>query len=231
MLPGFIRPEAQPLLAAQANAVADRAFFCDSSHNAYLDDASVSGHNSQASMLMEETCVGSVAYDNIGQNSMLRQLYLWDPLTDFLAAVLGKDRLFRSSDPLGACSINVFSDGGRHGWHFDESEFTITIMLQPPESGGEFEYVPGIRGTDDETDRLTRILNGEREGVVELPFTAGTLLIFGGRDTLHRVAPVRGDKLRLVPVLCYSESPEQQNSIAVRKLFWGRTGPETGVEL
>ena len=27
-------------------------------------------------------------------------------------------------DPLGACSVNVFVDGGEHGWHFDESEFT-----------------------------------------------------------------------------------------------------------
>ena len=99
MLPGFIRPEAQSVLAAQANAVADRAYYCDSSHNAYLNDALCSGDASPASGHQEQTCVGSVAYDDIGQDSMLRQLYLWDPLKDFVGAVLGKEKLYRFSDP------------------------------------------------------------------------------------------------------------------------------------
>ena len=97
-------------------------------------------------------------------------------------------------------------------------------MLQPPKSGGAFEYVPKIRERDDEHKIVARVLAGDRDGVVELPFTAGTLLIFGGRQTLHRVTRVSGDDPRLVPVLCYSEQPDLKNSEAVRQLFWGRTG-------
>ncbi|MGB1012134.1 MAG: HalD/BesD family halogenase, partial [Thiolinea sp.] len=174
----------------------------------------------------EQTFVGSVPYDRIDRQSRLNALYEWDALKDFIAYVLGKDTFHRFADPFGACSINVFVDGGEHGWHFDESEFTVTLMLQPPEKGGTFEYLPLIRGLENEKELVAGVLDGKRDGVVELPFTAGTLLIFGGRQTIHRVTRVEGERPRLVPVLCYSETPNLQNSETVRQLFWGRRGPD-----
>jgi hypothetical protein len=102
-------------------------------------------------------------------------------------------------------------------------------MLQAPEQGGAFEYVPQIRGRADEKAIVANVLDGSREGVIELPFTAGTLLIFGGNQTLHRVTRVSGKRARLVPVLCYAEEPDLVNSTAVRELFWGRRGEKGGV--
>ena len=61
-------------------------------------------------------------------------------------------------------------------------------MLQAPESGGEFEYVPLIRGLENETGIVSDVLNGDRQKVVKLPFTPGTLLIFGTTDTSSRHA-------------------------------------------
>ena len=138
--------------------------------------------------------------------------------------VLAKPQLHPFADPLGACSVNVFVDGGEHGWHFDESEFSITLMVQAPESGGAFEYVPRIRGRADEKSVVAAVLDRDRRHVRELPFTAGALLIFGGRETLHRVTRVSGTMPRLVPVLAYAERPGLENSDDVRVLFWGRTG-------
>ena len=97
-------------------------------------------------------------------------------------------------------------------------------MLQPPDEGGSFEYVPQIRGLENEKEIVARVLKGSRDEVVGLPFTPGTLLIFGGSQTLHRVTRVHGGQPRLVPVLCYSEQPGMMNSESVRNLFWGRTG-------
>ena len=229
MLPEFIRPKALDILAKEANERTVHAWFCGSTHNVYLaknegspSDAGVPAGDVDARQ--ERTFVGSIPYDRIGNGSSLRHLYLWDPLKDFVRAVLGKPRLHRFADPLGACSVNVFVDGGEHGWHFDESEFTVTLMLQAPETGGGFEYVPGIRGREDEKAIVAAVLDGDRERVLELPFTAGTLLVFGGRRTLHRVTRVGGARPRLVPVLAYAERPGLRNSEAVRKLFWGRTG-------
>ena len=226
ILPEFITSEAHKALTEEANAISSQAYFCKSTHNAYLteDDPNVSADD--VSQRQEQTFVGSVAYDQITEDTHLRQLYLWDPLMDFIGFVLGKDKFYRFADPLGACSINVFVEGGEHGWHFDESEFTVTLMLQAPESGGAFEYVPQIRGLANEKEIVSAVLNGDRDQVIELPFSARTLLIFGGQATIHRVTRVDGTRPRLVPVLCYSEQQDLKNSAAVRKLFWGRSGNE-----
>ena len=232
MLAEFVRPVALETLAKEANGSIGDAWFCKSTHNVYLTQNGLGNGNPGAPAgdvagRQERTFVGSVPYDRIGEESLLRRLYLWDPLKNFVGAVLGKSRLHRFADPLGACSVNVFVDGGEHGWHFDESEFTVTLMLQAPESGGSFEYVPRIRGCADEKAIIENVLDGDRGPVLELPFTAGALLIFGSRQTLHRVTRVRGARPRLVPVLTYGECPGLKNSEAVRKLFWGRTGTES----
>ena len=229
LLPEFLRPEALEVLAEEATERLGDAWFCNSTHNVYLTENGTEDNDPGAPIRdvaerQERTFVGSVPHDRIGDDSSLGCLYLWDPLKDFVGAVLGKSRFHRFADPLGACSVNVFVDGGEHGWHFDESEFTVTLMLQAPESGGSFEYVPRIRGRADEKAIVAEVLDGDRRHVLELPFTAGTLLIFGGRQTLHRVTRVSGARPRLVPVLTYAERPGLKNSEAVRKLFWGRTG-------
>ncbi|MFV2031124.1 MAG: hypothetical protein ACC663_01400 [Gammaproteobacteria bacterium] len=226
MLTNFITGKALQILADEANAVSDQAYFCKSTHNAYLTDDDPDIPAGDVSKRQEQTYVGSVAYDLIGKDTCLHGLYAWDPLKNFIGFVLGKPELHRFADPLGACSINVFVDGGEHGWHFDESEFTVTLLLQPPQSGGTFEYVPKIRGLENEKEIVASVLDGDRSQVIELPFTPGTLLIFGGQQTIHRVTRVHGNRPRLVPILCYSEQPDLKNSESVRKLFWGRTGNE-----
>ncbi len=231
MLSEFITPDALRILTEEANAISGQAYFCKSTHNAYLTEGDPSLPTEDVAHRQEQTYVGSVPYDQITEESHLRRLYRWNPLKDFIGYVLGKTELYRFADPLGACSINVFVEGGEHGWHFDESEFTVTLMLQPPESGGAFEYVPQIRGVANEKEIVAEILDGDRSQVVELPFSAGTLLIFGGQQTIHRVTRVCGNRPRLVPVLCYSEQEDLKNSEAVRKLFWGRTGNETEARL
>ena len=222
-LPDFIKPPSLDALRVEANRESDKAFFCNSTHNAYLTQDDQHLPSDDVARHQESTVVGSVAFDELGDDALLRQLYLWDPLKDFVGHVLGKSSFYRFADPLGACSINVFVDGGKHGWHFDESEFTVTLMLQQPRHGGSFEYVPRIRGLPNEKQMVTSVLGGDRHHVLELPFSPGTLLIFGGAQTLHRVTLVTGDIKRLVPVLAYSEQTDQKNSDAVRSLFWGRT--------
>lgn len=228
ILPGFVNRSAQQVLADEANALSGHAYFCRDAHNAYLTDDDPEGAADDLRHKSQRTFVGSVAYDFLSPASGLNRLYNWDPLKDFIGAILGRENLHRSADPLGACSINVFVEGGEHGWHFDESEFTITLMLQPPQSGGAFEYVPRIRGRSDEAEIVRGLLNGDRSGVRELPFTPGALLVFGGRQTIHRVTRIGGRQPRLVPVFCYADEPGQINSDSVRQLFWGRTGAEAG---
>ena len=110
--------------------------------------------------------VASVAYDYLPSNGVLSRLYQNDAFIEFLRDVLGLPALYRLEDPFGACSINLFKPGKQrykvsvnktvllsllisgwaHNWHFDESQFSTTIMLQISEDGGHFEHTLPIRG-------------------------------------------------------------------------------------
>ncbi len=83
---------------------------------------------------------------------------------------------------------------------------------------------PDVRSPrDDAYKKVGGILDGDRSTVVRVPFEPGTLFIFSGRNSLHRVTRLEGDRPRLVPVLCYDTKPGSINSDEVRTLFWGRT--------
>ena len=38
--------------------------------------------------------------------------------------------------------ISAMPPGGEQGWHFDDNEFVVSLLLQRPAVGGEFEYAP-----------------------------------------------------------------------------------------
>ena len=159
---------------------------------------------------------------------MLKTLYQWDALTGFIAAALGKEELYRLADPLGDVSVNVCKPGDGHSWHYDESDFSITLQLQAAGSGGHFEYCSDVRGeTEHHFKTMERVVDGSENRIRMLPFQPGTLVLFAGHNTLHRVTRSESNPLRLVPVLCYSSKPETMNSERVRKMFWGRAGTES----
>ena len=54
--------------------------------------------------------------------------------------------------------------------------------------------------------------------------TTGTLNVFKGRNTAHRVTPVDGDRARIIAVFSYYETPDVTFSDAERVGFYGRRG-------
>ena len=64
----------------------------------------------------------------------LRRLYEWEPLVAFVAACLGKERLVRYADPLGALNVAVMEDGDELEWHFDQTDFVVSLALQNAEA-------------------------------------------------------------------------------------------------
>jgi hypothetical protein len=232
VLPGFLSPPALANMAAEARDGVPLAYFCDNTHNVYLtpDDVVSTLPLQDPRRRRLHTIVGSIAFDCLAANSRLRQLYMWEPLVEFIRSVLDLPRLYRLADPLGALSINVFRPGDLHEWHFDESEYTTTIMLQAADTGGFFEYIPHMRQPDgSEAGRIAAVLDGDETGIVRLPFDAGAMSIFSGRRSLHRVTRIDGNTTRLVAVLTFNSEPGVVNSPEVRRLFWGRTEPHAVV--
>jgi hypothetical protein len=114
--------------------------------------------------------------------------------------------------------------GDQLWWHFDQTDFVVSLALQSSRAGGDFEYVPRIRSADDERyDDVARVLAGTTDRVVTLPMTPGTLLVFAGRHSLHRVSPIRGTTPRLVALFGYDTQPGTMSSELLKAVRYGRT--------
>lgn len=223
-LHGFVKPAVIDALVADAERLAEHAYPQEDYHNVYFEDVDESLPADHPRRLMQRTAQKAVAWDLILAASPLRQLYEWDALTDFVAAALGKKALYRAADPLGACNVTIYDEGDELGWHFDRSDFSITLMFQPAESGGDFEYVPMIRTPEDERyPAVQRLLLGSREGIVPLRSEPGTLAFFRGRYSIHRVPPVHGKRRRINAVLTYGDEPGKKLNEYTQMLFYGRT--------
>jgi hypothetical protein len=222
-LPDFLTSEATAAMAEEGRRLDWAAHHYATEHTVYFDpsdDTVPAGHPKR---LLVRTDKGNVPYDLIPAGSLLRCLYEWDGLLDFVAAVLDEPRLYRHGDPMAALNINAHAEGQELGWHFDRTEFAVTLSLQQSEEGGVFEYVPNLRGVDDENyDAVGRVLAGERGDVRELPAAPGTLTLFRGHYSLHRVTPSRGPSKRLMAALSYVREPNVTFSAYARNLFYGR---------
>src|SRR6266852_1970865 len=223
-LPGFLKPEAVAILVREADSLAARAYHSVVTGTPYLAVPDPSLPEDHPRKFFEPTSVGVVAYDQFPSDSVLRQLFEWDPLMEFIAATLKKDRLYRYADPMGALNLAVMGDGERLHWHFDQTDFVTSIALRPSEAGGDFEYVPLIRSaTDENYPRVKRLLQGSDHGVVRVAMHPGTLLLFEGRNSIHRVTPIRGRTTRLVALLAYDTKPATRSSKLLQMARYGRT--------
>jgi predicted 2-oxoglutarate/Fe(II)-dependent dioxygenase YbiX len=166
-----------------------------------------------------------VTYDRIPEDAGLRRLYEWDGLTRFIAQACGRSALHRYADPLAALTINVSKDGDSFAWHFDTNDYSVTLALQMPEMGGAFEYVPDLRSPRDERyEDVQRVLDGDRGRVRILAYRPGDLVLFRGRNALHRVTPTRGARDRLVAILSYTTIPGVVGRTERSQQVYGRAG-------
>ena len=97
-------------------------------------------------------------------------------------------------------------------------------MIQIPESGGAFEYVKDARDADNgemNYEFCGEILDGEVP-TKTLVMDPGTLVLFRGRNSMHRVTPVKGSQTRMLAVLAYNAEPGISLSESARMTFYGR---------
>ena len=272
--PDFLSQSALDSSIQDAREQQSTAFTTDDVHTAYLrpinqntDPNSVENHEMR-------TQVASIAFDELPKSSTLAEVYRNPSLRELVARIVGKREIYLSEDPLGCCSINVFRPGYHHSFHFDESEFSVsvslnyipyylislmkltidlsfktTLMLQEAskEGTGLFQYTRPLRDRPDDlalevvAKTITRYDKSSNSTLLEaqspnedvgdletpplhtLDFVPGTLSIFAGSKSLHRVTKVEGNCSRLVAVFTFASQPGFQNTPEVQKMFWGRS--------
>ena len=170
---------------------------------------------------------GCITTDQVPAGSGLHLIYGSAAFRHFIAAVVGVPALFEYADPLSSINVHYAAAGQELGWHFDNSSFAVTLLLQAPEAGGEFQYVRDLRDADRgelNFEGVGDVLDGGR-GVETLHITPGTLVLFRGRNSMHRVTPTVGDRTRILVVLAYNTEPGNRAlSEAARLTFYGRLG-------
>ena len=221
-LPGFIRETAiADAVDALTPILAQSAFVHARCHNIYFKK-SIEGLPDTHPALQEfETSNRTICADQMAQAAVIR-LYEWPPFAKFLAAIMDKPELFPMDDPLARVNVMGYSEGQALNWHFDRSEFTTTLLLQAPDTGGDFEYDKDLRSdTDPNYDEVADLLEGRRTPTL-MRVTPGTLNIFKGKNTAHRVTPVEGSTDRVIAVFSYFDRPGVMFSEEERLGFYGR---------
>ncbi len=222
-LEGLMRPEAVARSVREATRVLDASAFTHKrSHNIYFKNEIPGLAADHPALKLFETSNQTICADQIPDSLPVR-LYDWPNLAAFLAATMEKPALFPMDDRIACANVMRYTEGKALNWHFDRSEFTTTLLLQAPRDGGAFEYRTALRSDDDPNyDGVARMLRGEDSEVQSIIAEAGTLNVFRGKNTAHRVTPVVGPVDRIIAVFSYYETPGVRFSDEERIGFYGR---------
>ena len=222
-LEGFLRPGIAQKAVAEIRPVMDtRSHVHKRMHNIYFKPSIPELSPDHPALRKVETISHTVCADQIPGSTVL-SIYEYAPLVRFLAATMDKPQLHVMQDPLARANVMGYRAGEALNWHFDRSEFTTTLLLQAPEIGGDFEYRTDLRSEDDPNyDGVAKLLEGRDPEAKILRIKAGTLNVFRGKNTAHRVTTVQGNRERIIAVFSYYERPGVMFTDEERIGFYGR---------
>ncbi|MGA9278136.1 HalD/BesD family halogenase [Ilumatobacter sp.] len=206
----FLKPDALTNTAAEIAAIATHIPILEQMSSVYARDAIEADLDSDDPRRVRMArSAGHVTRDMIPPYSPAHRLYVSACFKVFIAALVGEERVFEYADPLAGLVATVLPPGGSYPWHYDTNEYVVTLMLQPAEEGGVFEYHQNLRSPGDENlAGLGRVLARDpAEPARRISVAAGDLQLFLGRYSLHQVTEVAGTLDRHVLVLSYADRP------------------------
>ncbi|MDE0347217.1 MAG: 2OG-Fe(II) oxygenase [Boseongicola sp.] len=223
-LEGFLKPEiAQAAADDLKPTMASDGFTHSRTHNIYFKKDLPDLAPDHPALTRFQTVNHTLCADQLRTNPVT-EIYAWPPLMDFLAKTTGKRALYAMDDPLARINVMAYYEGETLNWHFDRSEFTTTLLLQAPEAGGDFEYRTDLRTADNPNyDGVARLLRAEDPDLQVVTPTPGTLNVFRGINTPHRVSKIRGSRERIIAVFSYYDRPGVTFSDEERIGFYGRS--------
>ena len=223
-LPGFFLPGvAQSAADAVKPAMSSQSFHHARRHNVYFKDTMPGIDNDHPAMAEFLTENHALAGDQLDGNPII-EIYEWQPFAAFLAACMGKDKIYTMEDKLARVNVQASGQGQALNWHFDRSEFTTTILLQAPVMGGQLEYRKDLRTAEDQNyDGVAAVLAGEDPEIKQIMPEPGALNVFRGVNSAHRVIPVKGPVDRIIAIFAFFDQPGVVFSAKEQIGFYGRS--------
>jgi hypothetical protein len=222
-LKGLMRPEAISKAMDEVAPIMERlSFLHKRNHNIYFRKEVPGLAPDHPALKTVDTINHTVCGDQLEQ-TVIDWIYSWPQMAVFLTACMDKTSLFSMADPLARMNVMRYGDGEALNWHFDRSEFTTTLLLQEPTGGGEFLYRTDLRTDDDPNyEGVAAVLEGHDKLVKSHYLKAGTLNVFKGKNTLHKVTTCTGRDSRFIAVFSYYEHPGVRFTKEEQVGFYGR---------
>lgn len=225
VIPDFVLSQTLKTMSDEAISLQSATNHNNSLRNCYLHrqiDKSLPADHPRN--LQDRSSVRMIAYDQVSNDSPLKVFYHSDLVRELVAEIVDEGELFDNEDTYQPANYVCYRDQDESSWHFDsDNSFTMTLMIQPADSGGEFEMSPNTRSLPNENyEHVSDVLTGRRDDtVISVGREAGALCIFKGSNSLHRVTPVNGDRLRIMGVFVYEFSPGVIGDHEVNETIYG----------
>ncbi|MDE0492803.1 MAG: hypothetical protein OXH54_02630 [Acidimicrobiaceae bacterium] len=228
VLGGFVRPEAVARLNDEILERKHATHYSTQVMNPYFHTAVNPDYppDHPVNTFIERSS-GFIPGDAWDSGCAIDMLFRAPEVARFIADCLEIGALHCYDDPLAGLTANICDPGQQFTWHFDTNDFAVTVLVQPGDEGGLFEYVPQIRSADDEGfEAIAGVLAGGRQGVRTLDLRPGDLQIFRGRYSLHRVTRVgAGSRPRHAAIFAYTLEPGVIGRVERTRQLFGRVLP------
>ena len=218
----FISNNGLAILQKEANDLKNLSYKSSSEYNVYVSEHDSSFSNDSPRNRIMSTSKKCIPNDLIPDNSILQKIYDSKIIRSFFKDLLNKNELYPYSDPLSSININYYDKGDALGWHFDNSDFTITLLVKNCKKGGVYEFFNDMRYKDGKEDYafVEKILDNRVSGTKVDSFE-GDLMIFKGNKSIHQVTAVEAGE-RILVTFNYNEAEGIPLSEQSRKTFFGR---------
>jgi hypothetical protein len=143
-LPGLVRSAAIEAMITEATRLEAGTNHNNSLRDCYLHqqiDADLP--ESHARNLQDRSSTRMIPYDQIPEASTLKTFYQSDAIREMVAEIIGVAELFSNEDPYQPANYVCYQSDDESSWHFDgDNAFTMTLMIQAADIGGDFELLP-----------------------------------------------------------------------------------------
>jgi alkylated DNA repair dioxygenase AlkB len=222
-IPNYLTNDEINAMLNEVHQLRHLSYYSTDSHTIYQDDIVSSLPINHTRNILQNSSKFIIGYDKLPSSSLLRSIYNRNNLINIVSKCVNIN-IFLSGCKYNSAYYNIYEEGDELGWHFDKSTFGVNLILQNAGNGGHFEYHHNHNNNDiynyNNVNNIINNYNNNSHYYIN-NIDAGSLIIFAGRYSLHRVSKVTQLPARINAILSFEISPNVKSSPYTLKKFFG----------